>query len=510
MIDLDAVRRSVAETNPFPSSDPISPAMQARIVSRIEKTLQIESGAAADHTRRRTSAKRRHQSATTEYGPAVAAGAGGIGTLHRRPIIVAVAAGLAVIAVFTVPALLGHWLRTDLEAPTVVPTTVSTPTTVVTPSTTVVPTTTTVPRVAGLPITWERVPHDPMFVDAWISDAATNDKRVVAVGSAETPQSDPTAGVVWVTDDGWIWERIDDPSFTETFVDGPPPWWVVGMYSVDYARDLFVAAGSMGNDAAIWVSPDGIEWSRIEAPDLGGDGLEVILSLTASEAGWVAVGQNDLDAGVWFSPDGRTWQTVDDPDLKAGDEIVSALLFDVVEGGPGFVGVGWVQVKDSGGGTGFRAEQQEQAAVWVSVDGQDWTLTDIDQFGDEYVIDSVAVDPLGSGLIAFGWDGIWRSSDGVHWSLSNEQNAQLSAVPLPGSSIAGFGGGVVAAGSDTALSLWTSADGRTTWVRHDQDDPAFDGYRPAITKLLRYNDTVIAFGTAGEYLNEVSAVWIGH
>ncbi len=491
MIDLDAVRRSVAEANPLLSTDPISPTQAQEIVSSIERRLQVGSWGVTDTPHRTEPAMDRE-----------------IRRSRWTPAIVAAAASLAVLATFAVPTLVGYWLRSEGETPIDPPTTTVTPTTAAATTTTTEPpsTTTTVPPV-GLPITWERVPHDPMFEDAAFSRAATDGKRVVVVGSGGFVDGFPTKGVVWASDDGATWQRIDDPSFALPADADQHPSWMAGIGSVAYANGLFVASGNIANDGAVWVSEDGIAWTRVDAPSLGGDGLEQISGLAAGAPGWVAVGQDDLNAAVWFSPDGSSWEAVDDPDLRADGDIVSAMLFDVVEGGPGYVAVGWIQVKDDANSSITEAENR--AAVWVSVDGRDWTLTDLGQLEDEFIIASVAVDPIDGSLIGFGWNGLWRSADGVSWSLSDPRGSEWTSLPPPGVSIAWFGDGAVAAGQDLALALWTSADHGMTWVLHDRQDPVFEGHNPMVSHVIRFDDRVIAFGKTGEYLSEVAAVWIG-
>ncbi len=494
MIDLEAVRRAVAEANPLPSTDPIPPMQAEEIVSLIQRRVRVGSNDTAEATLPTDRARAREVRGS-----------------RWTPAIIVAAATFVVIATFAAPALLGYWLRSDADTPT-------DPPTIVTTTTTTVVTTTSIPASpppsvppVGLPITWTRVPHDPTFEDAAFADAAANDERIVVVGGSDIGEDGATmTGAVWVSDDGSTWTHIQDPSFAENFDDEPPPWWTAGMSAVAYDQGVFVAVGHVGNDAAVWASTDGLEWPRIDAPSLGGEGLESILGVTSGTSGWVAVGQEDLNAGVWFSADGASWEAVDDSDLRAGGDIVSALLFDVVEGGPGYVAVGWIQVKGArtsvnGGSVG----NVEQAAVWVSVDGRDWTLTDLDQFGDEYIIASVVVDPEDDSLIGFGWNGMWRSTDGAQWSLSDNRDSEWTSLPPPGASIAWYEEGAVAAAQDSALALWTSADHGTTWARHDPEDPAFEGHRPAVWKVLTLKNRVLALGATGEYLSEVNAMWIG-
>ena len=71
--------------------------------------------------------------------------------------------------------------------------------------------------------------------------------------------------------------------------------------------------------AAIWVSEDGITWSRVPHNEtvLGGPGLQAMYDVTVGGPGFVAVGWDnpleegsDASAAVWTSVDGLTWDRV--------------------------------------------------------------------------------------------------------------------------------------------------------------------------------------------------------
>jgi hypothetical protein len=77
----------------------------------------------------------------------------------------------------------------------------------------------------------------------------------------------------------------------------------------------FVAVGYEGlsedRNAAVWTSPDGDAWSRVE-DDLGGNGDQVMNSVAfwqAQEtlvAGGTTESGGDIDAALWESSDGTT------------------------------------------------------------------------------------------------------------------------------------------------------------------------------------------------------------
>jgi hypothetical protein len=136
------------------------------------------------------------------------------------------------------------------------------------------------------------------------------------------------------------------------------------MMSVTAGGPGLVAVGldsSAGHEEpAIWTSADGIDWSRV--PDveafLGGPGNQGMSSVTAGGPGLVAVGQDgrddDFDAAVWTSPDGIIWSRFPHDEATFGGE-GDQVMMSVTAAGPGLVAVG----RDVSGG-------DSDAAVWVA------------------------------------------------------------------------------------------------------------------------------------------------
>ena len=66
--------------------------------------------------------------------------------------------------------------------------------------------------------------------------------------------------------------------------------------------------------AAVWLSPDGPTWTRVEDPTrvFGGDGPQAMADVVSDNGKLVAVGfrasEGDPDAAVWLSDDGRIWR----------------------------------------------------------------------------------------------------------------------------------------------------------------------------------------------------------
>jgi len=245
----------------------------------------------------------------------------------------------------------------------------------------------------------------------------------------------------------------------------------------------FVAVGSdggeLGRNAAVWVSADGLMWSRIvDAEGLNAGGWQTMNAVTTGGPGLVAVGTSAPglhkdDAAVWTSTDGLRWIRVSDDSgdfSGAGDHHMA----DVVAGGPGLVAVGSVGSVDAG-----------VAAVWTSQDGLTWTRVEHNEEvlgGDGWqFMTSVTLSDLG--LVAVGGDGsggaldaaVWTSPDGLVWSqVVDTDGALAGSGDQVMASVTVGGPGLVAVGrekpgSDFDSVVWVSLDG-ASWTRIDNGD----------------------------------------
>ena len=226
--------------------------------------------------------------------------------------------------------------------------------------------------------------------------------------------------------------------------------------SVTVGGPGLVAVGSAGSgddgDAAVWISVDGVTWSRVPHDELifGGDGQQAMNSVTAGGPGLVAVGHNGVaaprsgDSGdgvavVWTSVDGFTWARVpDDPDVFGEESDIG--MFGVTVGGPGVVAVGGA-VHDWHNG---------DAAVWTSIDGVRWSRVSHDDaiFGGYGAQRMNSVTSGGPGLIAVGSNAagfvskkvVWTSTDGIVWSpvphdvavFVGERDLRINSVTVGG------------------------------------------------------------------------------
>jgi len=339
---------------------------------------------------------------------------------------------------------------------------------------------------------WFRVTHDEevfgpgsegFYAVMW--GVTVGGPGLVAVGSRFVGGDYATAAAVWTSSDGVAWSRVEqDPA-----VFGG--WNMEEMQAVAAGPQGLVAVGGEypGEDwdAAVWTSPDGLNWSRV--PDdgvFGGPGWQRMHAVTAGGPGWVAVGYDDSgedwNAAVWTSPDGVAWSRVPHDEALFGGENDQE-IFGVIAAGPGLVAVG---------------ADDDSPAVWVSPDGLSWEKLASDRFSAspgfaeaDLVMRAVAAGPMG--LVAVGhrdpWEAenpveetdaaVWVSSDGLSWVLVSEDSSTFGG-PSDQEMVAVTAGGpgLVAVGSDHAggdgnAAVWTSPDG-TTWSRV-ADDAVFGG-----------------------------------
>jgi hypothetical protein len=348
--------------------------------------------------------------------------------------------------------------------------------------------------------------------DQQMSSVTIGGPGLVAVG-ADASGGDEDAAV-WVSADGFTWTRVQDmPALggpgDQTMLSvtaGGPGLVAVGLDSAD--EDL---------NGAVWVSTDGYTWVRSdEDAVLGGPGLQYVRSVASTGEGLIAVGQDDmlvpgdLDGAVWLSEDGVTW---------------SRLLELIVFGGPGLQGLsavlawpsGLVAVGLDGSGGDF------DAAVWLSPDDKGFFWTGLNApalggVGDQGIMDVAAGGP---GLVAVGTDGsggdldaaVWVSADGHTWtrvphdeSIFGGDNAQaMVAIAAAGTTL--IAGGLDQTRNGTKAAVWTSADGYL-WAR--LSDPSFDeAGAQEIASLAALGQLVIAVGSEGTTGSQDAAVWVG-
>ncbi|HEX6220487.1 MAG TPA: hypothetical protein VF115_05300 [Acidimicrobiia bacterium] len=265
---------------------------------------------------------------------------------------------------------------------------------------------------------------------------------------------------------------------------------------------LIAAACTVGGvplegDAAVWMTSDGENWSRVIEADLGGPGAQQMTGITSFDGGLVAVGSSalhdqDYDGRIWVSGNGTDWEVVTDPDLGGPDnQFINA----VAAAGPGLIALGH---SDDGGDL--------DVVVWTSTDGVRWERvgsSGLENRGDQVTWplgDPVMV--MGESMIISGMDGddaaIWASSDGLTWSRVDTPDALSGGGEHMISELADATSGVVAVGwSDLDAVAWASADG-TVWTRVDSASLASPGVQ-RITGVVETETGLVAVGDSLSY-----------
>ena len=364
--------------------------------------------------------------------------------------------------------------------------------------------------VSGPSLAWQRVPASPALGgpgEQRLEAVTAFGDELLALGSSSRPEAPEldVDGAVWRSPDGLEWERVE--------VSGLGGAGDQRVLDVVPAGPGLLAVGSDGGSAAVWTSPDGTSWTRA-APDeavFGGPGDQVAAAVVAGADGSVVAvgtdgGSGDGDAAAWRSIDGASsWVRIPPGgDLGGpGDQGMA----DVTVAGPLLVAVGR-------GGAG--------AAAWTSLDGSAWARVDLGEGRAEAVV------PGGPGVVAVGsvtgeggaLDGrAWRSEDGRSWAPVPIEDGSLGAAdqelldvvvaePTEGEPVVGAVGRTnLGPGDDGAA--WASADG-TAWVRTPHDEDVYGGDQgQRMVALASLGEVVVAVGFSGSSPAALdAAVWV--
>jgi len=364
---------------------------------------------------------------------------------------------------------------------------------------TVVTTSTTPLLVDLLPL---RVSYDEeTFGNAVMNSVTASRHGFVAVGVSLVDAS--RHGLVWMSSDGLAWARVSPikPVFRD-----------VTLRSITAHGDGLVVVGTDDSetdiDAAVWRSDDGLAWVRVPHDDsiFGGNGDQIMVSVASFDGGLVAVGESSAadeptEAAVWVSLDGIGWTRITSQDSVFEDSIMA----DVTAFGDLLVAVGFAF---SGSGT--------NAAVWTSANGTDWTRVAHDGTvfggnGDQMMVSVVSSNGM---LVVVGFDqpgrgdsAVWTSTDASTWTRLPHDEAVFGAGEAGGvemTSVEAYGQGFIASGfqqssGDMDAVMWTSPHG-LVWERVTSEEPVFDGEdQQRIASLSVLDETIIAVGFQAPY-----------
>ncbi len=359
--------------------------------------------------------------------------------------------------------------------------------------------------------------------DQVMSDVVAIPDGLVAVGHV-VGANGPDDAEAWFSRDTTKWRVSDSES-----LEGPDDQ---RLLAVTGFGDRVIAGGWEGDDAALWVSDDsGETWTRSDATL--GEGMVRDFAVFGSTLVAVgAVGSSpDLtlqDAAVWTSPDGLEWTPVGDPDLQGVD---GQHIWAVQPVGGRLFAVGF----------NFASDGTYDGAIWTSSDAIEWSRVDPAMFDEpgSQLIKGVVGGTVGLSLVAVGCedeldrcDLVGSDSDAAVWT-SDDGGGSWAQAPLESEWLIGEGvqamyavsrqgSNFIAAGTHTAATgdldgaVWTSSDG-LNWVF--QRDPRYkvqflggDPEDQEIRALIPYHRKQLSFvgvGVVDDGLDQDAVVWGG-
>ena len=359
-------------------------------------------------------------------------------------------------------------------------------------------------------VDWTRIPHDEAVF------GGPGDQDMIDVVSAG-----PGLVAVGIIDHAYFGGRRSPGEFRPA------------EYAAFYGEDFPFERDDL--DAAVWTSVDGMSWSRVADPDGvfsgpgdGPAGDEAMEAVAVGDGLIVAVGSAHEDAAVWVSTDGLSWQRIPHDDLVFGGPS-GQWMHDVTFTGERFVAVGTdlnrAEAEDGG---------RWRGAIWLSDDGYTWSRVPNDPavFGGEIESDDIpsmnpfviwSVTATDTGLIAAGTSpthmALWTSADGTEWTRVFDEAAPFANPPTdikvfpntvqlrhaPVKALVGFENGVLAVGwdRDAAAMLTLSTDDY-----HFEHDLVIGQIYATEAKT----DAVVADGRAIAvgYANGDAAIWIAN
>jgi hypothetical protein len=275
--------------------------------------------------------------------------------------------------------------------------------------------------------TWtERLTDDAVTTDAGcISDVVETTDGLVAVGTAETSGF---GGVVWLSEDGTAWERIDP----EDMQGG-------GQIVVEIEQGTdgtLIAAGSGGLEARVWFSQDGRAWTRVPDSDLLG--RSYVEDLAASPIGFLMVGTDWSSEyfpkpAVWYSPNGVDWERTPAGNITSDDPVAAVGQI--------------VRIEALGDGSWIIGDLAGR--VWRSDDATDWTLIHEPGLVGEVVPGVDWTDSAGRVVTVRtirGEESVWVSVDGGQTWFEDDSSGIPGSVTI--GAVFSFGDGLVAIGNE--------------------------------------------------------------
>jgi hypothetical protein len=346
---------------------------------------------------------------------------------------------------------------TDTAPPTTTPTAIE----LESPTTTPAPTAT--PKIGGV-IRWTQVPL-PAGLVATEANATQNALFGWSKGYLVFNESLKDGPVVpWTSSDGSNWRKsnaldvagLSSVPWVTQVAEGPAGLLAFG----ETPGCAMNGSGCVpGSAKALWTSPDGRTWSRVElAAQFGG---RAVGDVSAGSKGYMAISLSSesatSDPAVWLSANGRSWRPVTLPPEAFKDAYLASGA--VLSGGYLIAGrIG--SVAGYGGGD----YPSTTPALWWSADGSAWSRVSLAGASAapeaEAAVTRVANGRLVAHVVC--WDHLsppdgatqtWSSSDGRSWAPSGD------GFPSPAVILTDGHQAMQPIATDAGVTVSTSPDG---------------------------------------------------
>ena len=247
-------------------------------------------------------------------------------------------------------------------------------------------------------------------------------------------------------------------------------------------------------------------WTRVDDPDLGGEGNQTIYSIRGVSSGLIAVGEDQYSPAVWTSDDGLDWHRITDETGAFGmepspyGEDSRRWLLDVAEGDGRLVAVG-IDVLHRPGESHVEIDPAVKVMVfWYSDDGSTWTRVPDDggifRLGSGPLRSDVRVIATSSGFLAVG-EAIWTSPDGASWTRTDVPDGYVSGALTTGSTILAVGAVGPNDEWESREAAWYSTDGGAWMSAGVETSPSIQGRFVAIAET---SDGYLALGSGSRRL----------
>jgi hypothetical protein len=252
-----------------------------------------------------------------------------------------------------------------------------------------------------------------------------------------------------------------------------------------------VAVGDDGGRPAIWRSPEGITWERVDLSSVQFPAGARVLDVAAAPEGFYAVGTAAGGPAAWESPDGLVWRRSDVPGTGVVEQVVHSEL-------------GLTALGHDGSGA---------VAAWFSFDGSTWEGADLEPHPGR-VVGAVAGGPGVLALLDRDDTGpeLWGTDDGMAWAVEPPTGPGVlpaGGTPVPGALLAA-GSTIVAAGAvddpdGTDAAILSSVGGPFERVSHSETTFGGDGAQ-RVRALTQDGSQLVAVGTDTLDTGDIDAV----